>query len=758
MRICRIEIEEFGKLRDFCLVPGEGITLIEGGNESGKSTLLAFLRFALYGFPRKGSADGEERDKRLSWYAGRASGCLTLEWRGAEYRIFRRCVRRSGTRETVAEELSVLCLPENVPTDLGGKTPGEFFLGIPAELYDGSFCLTQSEAERVSAPGMGQTVGNLLFTGEAVFSAEAAEKRLQEARRELQHLKGGGGRITELETELSRLDGEIRIATEQGAELGRMREEMEADRVRITEYRRELSEVVNAIACADIDRTLALFEEKEAALRKEAECRASLEKIVMGAAAELPDKAYPARVEQALREAEEARERIAALTPLRERLTGVKYDEELLHGAALMEGVEHVDALPARVARHTARRKRRLTAGLVFLALAVMGIVAGVQLPTWRNVAMACCGVGALLCVALLCGAWNSGKKIGKLLREVGAKNVSMLRTYIEQCRREGQAHRANTRQLAEADAALAAATAAQAEAEACLRSELAAIGRTDVPLTREGVGVVLAALARRKGELQQAVSDGTVAYELAKSVVQTLCAQLEGKDENALRAMRAASPFSGESPEALGHRRVALEQMIGALEQRRGEAARAEAALAAVARDAEALLREREGVLRELNAAKLRLTALRMALEALRQAEDELRSSLIPRLREEATTRFQQLTGGVHGALLLDADFSVSVVEDGIPRPISHYSAGCRDAAHLALRMALTESVCPEQSPLLFDEAFARLDDTRAEHLLRMVAAYCRGGRQAILLTCHGRERRFLAQERDVVYVKMPK
>ena len=66
MRILKIEIEEFGKLRDLVLEPCEGLTLIEGENESGKSTLLAFLRFALYGFPRRGGADGDERDKRLS--------------------------------------------------------------------------------------------------------------------------------------------------------------------------------------------------------------------------------------------------------------------------------------------------------------------------------------------------------------------------------------------------------------------------------------------------------------------------------------------------------------------------------------------------------------------------------------------------------------------------------------------------------------------------------------------------------------------
>ena len=108
MKILKIEIDSFGKLREFSLEPGRGITVIEGENESGKSTLLAFLRFALYGFPRKNAPDGDERDKRVSWQTRTAAGRLTLAWKGDAYRITRRFLCRStAARESVSEELSV---------------------------------------------------------------------------------------------------------------------------------------------------------------------------------------------------------------------------------------------------------------------------------------------------------------------------------------------------------------------------------------------------------------------------------------------------------------------------------------------------------------------------------------------------------------------------------------------------------------------------------------------------------------------------
>ena len=152
MQILKIEIDSFGKLREFSLEPGRGITVIEGENESGKSTLLAFLRFVLYGFPRKNAPDGDERDKRISWQTRTAAGRLTLAWKGDVYRITRRFLCRStAARESVSEELSVVRVSDGQEVALEGKTPGEHFLGLPPELYDGSLSLVQSGADRVCA-------------------------------------------------------------------------------------------------------------------------------------------------------------------------------------------------------------------------------------------------------------------------------------------------------------------------------------------------------------------------------------------------------------------------------------------------------------------------------------------------------------------------------------------------------------------------------------------------------------------------------
>jgi DNA repair exonuclease SbcCD ATPase subunit len=49
MRIERLEINGFGKIRDLVLTPGSGLNVIYGANEAGKSTVQRFIRAMFYG-------------------------------------------------------------------------------------------------------------------------------------------------------------------------------------------------------------------------------------------------------------------------------------------------------------------------------------------------------------------------------------------------------------------------------------------------------------------------------------------------------------------------------------------------------------------------------------------------------------------------------------------------------------------------------------------------------------------------------------
>ena len=109
MIIKHVEIKEFGPLEDFSADLLPGVNLIEGVNESGKSSIIGFLRFVLYGLPaRRGEEGAAERDRALSWKSSAADGSITVESEGKEYRRagklhrpgshYRPCHRKRGTQ------------------------------------------------------------------------------------------------------------------------------------------------------------------------------------------------------------------------------------------------------------------------------------------------------------------------------------------------------------------------------------------------------------------------------------------------------------------------------------------------------------------------------------------------------------------------------------------------------------------------------------------------------------------------------------
>lgn len=743
MRIVKLEIESFGKLSDFVLEPAEGITLIEGENESGKSTVLAFLRFIWYGFPRKNAPDGEERERRLSWRTRTAAGHLTFTCRSGTYRITRRCVaRNTAAREGFSEELAVIALPDGTEVNLEGKTPGEHFLGLPAELYDGSLSLVQSGADRVCAEGMGEAVGELLAGDGALLSAEEAVERLQVERRLLRHVKGRGGRIAELEDELSALDGALAVAREEQARIVSLQLEGKRRQQVLAEKKRRLSGVTDALSGAEMDRTLALFDDLHQAREEEMRCRGLLEQIGTRGAAELPEKAVIMRMTEASEQLGEAERELERLAPEAERLAAVHHNERLLQGAERIAQMgDRAEKVPERVVKKAKRAKMRGVLSVLCLLLcggALGGSYFWPQYVKWLG------GAGVLLFalgMILLCGSVGARRGCRRIMKQFGTKDATMFRTYLEQCKREQTSYEAHVARVSEVQARRAELQACRDGAVESLRQAFGEIGREQAEISARSVREYLVEMGQKKSELQQAMSEATVALERATGVRAVLERRVSGMDESALRARRAALVGEDAEPAALYRQKEVLEREIAALEQACAESARSESAVLAVAKDPEELAARQSEVAEALKAAELRLAAIRMATDAMSEAAEEVRRQIMPRLSARAAALFDELTEGAHGTLRVLDGLGITLEGEGIPRPISHFSAGCRDAAHLSLRLALLEQVSGERLPLFFDEAFSRLDDRRTERLLRLLERYAEGGGQCLLFTCHSRE-----------------
>ena len=90
MYIKSLYIESFAGMKDREFVFSRSLNVIEGANESGKSTLCMFIKFMFYGLSGR-TCDGEmsERQKYVPWDTGKAAGALTVVTAKGEFKISR---------------------------------------------------------------------------------------------------------------------------------------------------------------------------------------------------------------------------------------------------------------------------------------------------------------------------------------------------------------------------------------------------------------------------------------------------------------------------------------------------------------------------------------------------------------------------------------------------------------------------------------------------------------------------------------------
>lgn len=723
MKFLTAEIEEFGKLEHRRFAFCEGMNLIEGENESGKSTLLAFFRFLFYGFPRRNTAGGDEREKRLSFRTRRAAGSLTFTCRGKTYRIFRAVTAKSEREAT--ETLSVTDEPGGNEIDLAGKTPGEFFLGIPAELYDSSFCVRQSELDRVGEGDVSGRVGELLT---ATDGAARAEKILENARRTLCYRKGRGGKIADLEDEEGELLRGIAEATESAARLGALAEEEKRTRAELTRAKNALSVQT---AAAEKARLHAALEQYHDLCHAEEDAHGAALRVqeLERAGRSLPDEAALARLghllaekrsaEQALTGAESVLAQFEPVPPRPDR----QPTDPAGAPACQADVPENAPAEP-NAATTFPQAPRRKATGLwvlcAFFTLLAIGAAVMACLPPAlpiSAVAMVCAAGGALA-IAAVCAVF-------------ACKKVRSAPLSPAQLEARETCSRALVNFL---------------DAQNTLATEWEKVCR-EALLPHLDPDAILREYAGMRGEHSAELAAARGAQSRAESRVSLLRGRVGNLNAEAVQARLAALKSVPDQPGSPGET-AALAAEISESEARLAKLSREEAGLLATAKDPAELARQKEEVSARLAAARETLSALELAKSALLTAKTELRQDIAPALCRAAGGLFRDLCGeGTgHDRLYMDADFSVMLDADGTHHPLSCFSAGCRDAAYLSLRMALTGLITKEPVPLLLDEPAARLDDRRAAALLRALVNLTGNGGQCLLFTCHHREAALLA------------
>ena len=196
MKINKIEITSFGKFKNKTINLKNGINIISGENESGKSTVISFIFAMFYGFGESRGKSLSLREKYTPWDGGVCEGKLSLTTDdGENITIY----RKAGS----AKKYDTLMVYDTNTANELSVSPLEL-IGIGSDTFLKTLCIKQLAC--VTDGGNEEMLGklsNIASTADENISYEKARKILENSRREISPKRGDGGKLSEITKRIS---------------------------------------------------------------------------------------------------------------------------------------------------------------------------------------------------------------------------------------------------------------------------------------------------------------------------------------------------------------------------------------------------------------------------------------------------------------------------------------------------------------------------------------------------------------------------
>lgn len=750
MQIESIHIEHFGRLNGVDLNFHRDLNVVEGPNESGKSTVAAFIRFMLYGFPQKANAGRlSEKQKRLSWEYGVCEGSMILSVGEKRYEI-RRFVPAPGsdTRESV----SVTDLKTGLPAH-SRKEPGDAFLEVPEELFLSTAFVGDLSSKEVEGTPMAEAIENLIFSGDEKINTDRARTELSQARRSLLHPSGKGGALFTLRQKQDALSRRLSIAKSEHAKILRLESELsqfrkkKADSLREIEYNTKLETDYNNVKTIKAYDYLHELEENIDVLDHEiakAKENGKIGDVVPDAATVERLTRYKNNVIEKGEKAASAKERVRTL----EENPPVDKPTEKLLSYSQNHGGESV--LREKAASAAFKRTLYLVFMIFFFAATVLTLpldifvfkvdftdlnLLGTVLTLAVKAALFLTGVIFLLLFL------SAEKTLRQVYRSVGAHTLSSLREVLTglAIARENLARYEG--ELAEARRTMVETDEKYLDLTEEIMRYLLQFGES---FDAEKADACLTSLITRIEENLRDIEEMEAKRAHTHDSIREIRNRLG--DQNEIQVRATVPPGDRERIAAMNAGTIALairdaRRHYHFNEDKENEHERKLAAARLGAEDPLLLQAEMEQLSEKIDAMLLRLAAYDLAIDSLNKAGERLRTEISPRLARYACHLMNIATDGKYNRLTVSSNIDLGFAENDTVRDAAYLSAGTQDVAYLSLRMSLVDLLYSEMPPLFFDESFAHQDDARALSLLRALRVLCEEGKQLFIFTCHSRE-----------------
>ena len=755
MKLVEVQVDGYNILHNLSLGEKEfagPITLITGLNETGKSTLLAFIRAVLFGFGLKGEPDAEPL------WGGRPGGQLSFVNQAGELYQVRRSAPPKRGKVTVAG-------PRGERGD-EGLLKEKVLHGISYRVYKNVFAFGMDELRRLDDLTGDEVSAHIYGAGTGVPAARltAAAKTLQEGMAAL--FKPGGYRpgvnrvlkqLTEQEANIKRLQQ----LPDEYEKLRRQLRELEERRIELVTTRPGLEQGVRRLE------QLRLAGPTWAKLQ---EARLRLESIP-------PVDRFPAggleHLDNLVQELAGIRAKLQGLG-----VTGLTENELKLKEQALANLEQDYVQLTSlnRSLEQERARETDLNQSLDKIKTELAGNPD--SLPWWPQLAA---GLTFVILSALIFKlTFNGTLALTALTAGVlvtGALTWQMYRVRQSQSDRR-QRRQQEARELSADLASLRLELASMAAEERVLQNLLrtaarnAGLGETDFPdsltAARQALAREAAALSRRAElelaarQVQQAIvrllasGDASTEVEFRQRAAWHL-ARESARDEIARCRddlnLLAGSPdqvtameidLAAGEPGELDSQLMTSRQSLGELDEKLKENAESigrlkeRIKLLESGEDLAAALQSREIARAELETLTSDWMTRALCLELLQQARARHELKRQPAVLRRASGYLHSMTGGAYTRVIWDPERLEVERPDGIRVGAGSLSRGAAGQLYLAVRLALArEYGVTIRLPIILDDVLVDFDPPRLRGTLAVIERIARE-HQIIMLTCH--------------------
>ena len=704
----------FGRLKDDKLVLSPGLNVIEAANESGKTTWMAFLRVMLYGLNTRDRGPLADKHRYLPWDGGSMQGRIDLVHNGRSITVTRTTSRPTSPLGNFSACYTNTSTPVS---DLESYSLGESLLGVPQEVFERSAFIRQSGVSINHSSVLEQRIAALITTGEEDTSYTDASEHLRKQLTRRRYHKTG--LLPQLESEISVLESTLSDISAEENTLHSLKMELD-DLSREEDYlRRQLILCDAARVAQQIARLNAAHDALDAAKAARDAAAARV--------AGLPSRKDLTAVANALSAVQSIDHSIqASRARMQEQASALNRAEQQL--AAHPFAPQSPDEILASPITDIPRPRLPIWLCAFILTTAastvpILYLLLHLPLAPSSGIALLLAGV-ALLCAGAITvrrqKAWDDDTDEKLSIRQ---KAVAAYTILYNEAKQENAAFRA----ASEAYRTIAADQKSQFDR---IFEFIRLFSSAETPA--EAHRAIEKALS-----FHTAFDNAEQHYRQEKLHFELLAENIPNENDLPTEPPK----LTREEAEGL------LEPLVARLADLQRTIHTTQGRIAALG-DPQILQAELNEKRTRHNILTKEYEALSLACDVLSDANAVLQTRFSPALGEKSANIFTKLTKGKYNKVLLDRTLTPSIRSTGeVPtHSVSVLSQGTADQLYLAVRLAICDTVLPEEKcvPIFLDDALVTFDDERMTAALDYLVELSER-RQILLFTCQQRELNYL-------------